>query len=94
MRECVCILPIRSDRSEHIYDEIHGKNHSYVHSRTIFHGRIKSVTTPTSSSSFFSAGQLFQPRRRTSRGGLEWAVESTTVTHSSVDWWDLLLPLA
>ena len=27
-------------------------------------------------------------------GGLEWKVESTTVTHSSADWWDLLLPLA
>ena len=26
-------------------------------------------------------------------GGLEWEVESTTVTHSSADWWDLLLPL-
>ena len=25
---------------------------------------------------------------------LEWGVESTTVTHSSADWWDLLLPLA
>ena len=27
-------------------------------------------------------------------GGLEWEVESTTVTHSSADWWDILLPLA
>ena len=27
-------------------------------------------------------------------GGLEWEVESTTVTHSSADWWDRLLPLA
>ena len=27
-------------------------------------------------------------------GGIEWEVESTTVTHSSADWWDLLLPLA
>ena len=27
-------------------------------------------------------------------GSLEWVVESTTVTHSSADWWDLLLPLA
>ena len=26
-------------------------------------------------------------------GGLEWEVESTTVTHSSADWWDILLPL-
>ena len=48
--ECVCILPIyiydpRSDRSEHIYHEIHGKNHSSAHSRTIFHGRIKIITT-------------------------------------------------
>ena len=24
-------------------------------------------------------------------GDLEWEVESTTVTHSSADWWDLLL---
>ena len=27
-------------------------------------------------------------------GDLEWEVDSTTVTHSSADWWDLLLPLA
>ena len=27
-------------------------------------------------------------------GSLEWVVESTTATHSSADWWDLLLPLA
>ena len=27
-------------------------------------------------------------------GELEWEVESTTVTHSSAEWWDLLLPLA
>ena len=27
-------------------------------------------------------------------GGLEWEVESTTVTHSSGDWCDVLLPLA
>ena len=27
-------------------------------------------------------------------GDLEWEVESTTVTHSSADWWDLLRPLA
>ena len=27
-------------------------------------------------------------------GGSEWEVESTTVTHSSADWWDILLPLA
>ena len=47
----------------------------------------------SSSSSFIIAGQLFQPPRRTS-GGLEWEVESTIVTHSSADWWDLLLPLA
>ena len=25
---------------------------------------------------------------------LEWVVESTTVTHSSADWWDLLFPMA
>ena len=38
-------------------------------------------------------GTFFQPHRRTS-GGVEREVESTTVTHSSADWWDLLLPLA
>ena len=27
--------------------------------------------------------------RVTEGWGLEWAVESTTVTHSSADWWDL-----
>ena len=27
-------------------------------------------------------------------GGFEWEVESTTGTHSSADWWDLLLSLA
>ena len=27
-------------------------------------------------------------------GEVEWVVESTTVTHSSADWWDILLPLA
>ena len=27
-------------------------------------------------------------------GDLEWEVESTTVTHSNADWWDILLPLA
>ena len=27
-------------------------------------------------------------------GDLELEVESTTVTHSSADWWDILLPLA
>ena len=26
-------------------------------------------------------------------GDLEWEVESTTVTHSSADWWDLLLQI-
>ena len=25
-------------------------------------------------------------------GGLEWAVESPTITHSSADWWDLFFP--
>ena len=46
------------------------------------------------SSSFFSVqGSVFS-RIDALLGGLEWAVESTTVTHSSADWWDLLLPLA
>ena len=39
----------------------------------------------STTSSFISAGQLFQPHRRTSGGGLEWEVESKTVTHSSAD---------
>ena len=37
---------------------------------------------------YFQCGPLM------TRGGLEWEVESTTFTHSSADWWDLLLPLA
>ncbi len=38
---------------------------------------------------------FFQPHNRTLEvGSLEWVVESTTVTHSSADWWDILLPLA
>ena len=49
----------------------------------------------SSSSSDTSAGQRFQPHNRTLEvGSLEWVVESTTVTHSSADWWDILLPLA
>ena len=52
------------------------------------------IISSSSSSSFFRAGQRFPPHRRTSGGVLEWAVESTTVTHSSADWWGLLLPLA
>ena len=35
-----------------------------------------------------------QSRSGRTGGGLEWVVESTTVTHSSADWWDILLPLA
>ena len=34
-------------------------------------------------------GQHLAPHYRT-LGDLEWEVESTTVTHSSADWWDLL----
>ena len=41
----------------------------------------------------YCAGQRLAPHYRT-RGDLEWEVESTTVTHSSADWWGLLLPLA
>ena len=50
----------------------------------------------SSSSSDTSAGQRFQPHNRTLEVGsfLEWVAESTTVTHSSADWWDILLPLA
>ena len=47
----------------------------------------------SSSSSQYCAGQRLAPHNRT-LGDLEWEVESTTVTHSSADWWDLLLPLA
>ena len=32
--------------------------------------------------------------RAASSAALSHTVESTTVTHSSADWWDLLLPLA
>ena len=46
----------------------------------------------SSSSSQYCAGQRLAPHNRT-LGDLEWEVESTTVTHSSADWWDLLLPL-
>ena len=47
----------------------------------------------SSSSSQYCAGQRLVPHIRT-LGDLDWEVESTTVTHSSADWWDLLLPLA
>ena len=40
------------------------------------------------------AVQRLAPHNRTLGDFLEWEVESTTVTHSSADWWDLLLPLA
>ena len=51
--------------------------------------------TSSSSSSFFSAEQLFKPHRRTSRGSrVGGGVKSTTVTHSSADWWDILLKQA
>ena len=45
------------------------------------------------SSSQYCVGQRLAPHIRT-LGDLEWEVEATTVTHSSADWWDLLLPLA
>ena len=45
----------------------------------------------SSSSSDTVQGSVLLPHYRTI---LEWEVESTTVTHSSADWWDLLLPLA
>ena len=47
----------------------------------------------SSSSSQYCAGHRLAPHNRT-LGDLEWEVESTTVTHSSADWWDHLLPLA
>ena len=47
----------------------------------------------TSSSSSSVQGSVFS-RIDALQGGLKWEVESTTVTHSSADWWDLLLPLA
>ena len=40
-----------------------------------------------------AASSRLAPHYRT-LGDLEWEVDSTTVTHSSADWWDLLLPLA
>ena len=54
---------------------------------------IAESTATHSSSSQYCAGQRLAPHNRT-LGDLEWEVESTTVTHSSADWWDLLLPLA
>ena len=51
------------------------------------------VSSYSSSSSQYRAGQRLAPHNRT-LGDLEWEVESTTVTHSSADWWDILLPLA
>ena len=42
----------------------------------------------SSSSSDTVQGSVLLPHYRTI---LEWEVESTTVTHSSADWWDLLL---
>ena len=50
-------------------------------------------TTPAFFFFLYCAGQRLAPNYRT-LGDLEWEVESTTVTHSSPDWWDLLLPLA
>ena len=47
----------------------------------------------SSSSSYSVQGSVFS-RIDALLGGLVWEVESTTVTHSSADWWDLLLPLA
>ena len=47
----------------------------------------------SSSSSQYCAGHRLPALIRT-LGDLEWEVESTTVTHSSADWWDLLLLLA
>ena len=39
-------------------------------------------------------GSMPMPQWPNGGGGLEWVVESTTVPHSSADWWDILLPLA
>ena len=47
----------------------------------------------SSSPSFSVQGSVFS-RIDALLGDLEWAAESTTVTHSSADWWGLLLPLA
>ena len=55
--------------------------------------RGRNRVSSSSSSSQYCAGQRLAPHNRT-LGDLEWEVESTTVTHSSADWWDLLLPLA
>ena len=50
-------------------------------------------SSSSSSDKAYCAGQRLAPHYRT-LGDLEWEVESATVTHSSADWWDLLLPLA
>ena len=60
MRVCVCILPIynpRSDRSDHIYREIHVENHSSANSRKKNYGRKK--TTSLKVQQFFSVNFLF-----------------------------------
>ena len=69
-----------------------GTGHARVTKIFTFVG-VTSNESDTSSSSQYCAGQRLAPHNRT-LGDLEWEVESTTVTHSSADWWDLLLPLA
>ena len=41
----------------------------------------------------FQCREAFSASKTHFWGSLEWAVESTTVTHSSVDLWGILLPL-
>ena len=42
----------------------------------------------------FTARSKPMPQRPNGGGGLEWVVESMTVTHSSADLCDILLPVA
>ena len=51
-------------------------------------------TRRTTSMQTFAEVQAASSAAYRTLGDLEWEVESTTVTHSSADWWDLLLPLA
>ena len=57
--------------------------------------RLPDSVTPLLLLLLYCAGQRLALHYRT-LGDLEWEVESTTVTgtHSSADWWDILLPLA
>ena len=55
-------------------------------SRFVTH-HVHRITHESLMMTYFQCGPLM------TCGSLEWEVGSTTVTHSSVDWWELLLPL-